>query len=309
MSTEIAVRPTDLSLDAGQTFFTDKQVAALKQLGIKDFTNGDLAVFFHQSVRTGLDPFAKQIYMLARWTKEGTKQTIQTGIDGYRLIARRAADRTHQALSYDDTLWCGHDGQWVDVWLSEAYPAAAKVTIYRGKARYSAVALWREFVQTTKDGSPNAMWSRMSANQLAKCAEAAVLRKAFPQDLSGIYTDDEMGDVEVVDAPPGPAQPPTTTRVSRARKAPEPAPIPEPDLEPEVQPELPDETDEPEELRHITPDQSKKMHTLFTKLKYDRDQGLAFITNLLGFVVESSKELTLHEASSVIDALEAALNG
>jgi phage recombination protein Bet len=193
MSTDIAVRGTsDLAIDPAQTMWTEKQKAALVQLGVKDASNADLAVFFHQATRTGLDPFAKQIYMLGRWSKDGIKQTIQTGIDGYRLIARRAADKAHEVLEYEDTLWCGPDGSWADVWLSDEPPAAAKVCVIRNGARFPAVAKWSEYVQTNKDGTPNAMWKRMGANQLAKCAEALALRKAFPQDLSGIYTEDEM---------------------------------------------------------------------------------------------------------------------
>lgn len=206
MSAEVSVRGTTvLSIAPDQMVFNDDQIAVLRTLGVKDATKGDLAVFFHQAVKTGLDPFAKQIYMIGRWTKEGTKQTIQTGIDGYRLVARRAANRSHEVLSYEDTAWCGKDGQWTDVWLSEDPPAAAKVTITRGGARFSAVALWKEYVQTNRDGTPTAMWSRMGANQLAKCAEALVLRKAFPQDLSGIYTEEEVSGQIIGSDPEAPA--------------------------------------------------------------------------------------------------------
>lgn len=203
MTTDIAVRgqTSDLAITDGQTFWTDKQIAGLRALGVENAGNGDLAVFFHQSVRTGLDPFAKQIYMIGRWSREGTKWTIQTGIDGYRLIARRAVDARRESLEYEDTLWCGEDGRWGDVWLSAQPPAAAKVTVLRDGRRFSAVALWREYVQTVKDKQtgemkPNSMWERMGSGQLAKCAEALALRKAFPQDLSGIYTDEEMGQAD-----------------------------------------------------------------------------------------------------------------
>jgi phage recombination protein Bet len=205
MSNELAVRgSTALTIADGQDGWTPQQLSTLQQLGVDGAGEGDLAVFFHQSVRTGLDPFARQIYMIARneraqvngeWTNV-VKWTIQTGIDGYRLVARRAADRAGQQLTYEDTLWCGPDGNWRDVWLAQAPPLAAKVVVYRGAERFSAVAHWPEYVQTKRDGEPTAMWAKMGRNQLAKCAEALALRKAFPQDLSGIYTDDEMGQAD-----------------------------------------------------------------------------------------------------------------
>lgn len=221
MSQEMTVHKsnTALTIAPEQTTFNDKQVSALRQLGVKDASPGDLAVFFHQSVRTGLDPFARQIYMIGRWSKEGTKYTIQTGIDGYRLIARRASSTSGETLSYDDNLWCGQDGVWRDVWLSPEPPAAAKVTVYRGQARFSAVALWNEYVQTTKNGEPNTMWGRMGAGQLAKCAEALALRKAFPQDLSGIYTDEEMAQADARTSIPAHHQRPVVTEVEEVHEA------------------------------------------------------------------------------------------
>lgn len=215
MTNDIAVQEhsTALTIREDQFEFSTQQVAALKQLGVDQATDGDLAVFFHQAKQTGLDPFAKQIYMIGRNAKLddgswGKKYTIQTGIDGYRLIARRAAKKERESLGYSDTLWCGEDGQWRDVWLARTHPAAAKVTVIRDGQTFAAVALWSEYVQTTRDGSPNSMWSKMGANQLAKCAEALALRKAYPQDLSGIYTSEEMGQTENVDQVSLPAQRP-----------------------------------------------------------------------------------------------------
>lgn len=197
MST-VATRPqgTALTIQEGQTEFSPGQIATLRQLGVEGATREDLAVFFHQAVRTGLDPFARQIYMIGRYTKGGMKQTIQTGIDGYRLIARRAADASRETFGYEDTLWCGEDGVWRDVWLSKSAPAAAKVTVLRNGERFSAVALFSEYAGTTKDGSYTQMWATKGAIMIAKCAEALALRKAFPQDLSGIYTAEEMAQAD-----------------------------------------------------------------------------------------------------------------
>lgn len=239
--TALATRSTTntaLSINDGQTEFSPGQVATLRQLGVDNATREDLAVFFHVVRRTGLDPFARQIYMVGRWSKQGTKFTIQTGIDGYRLIARRAVDRTRETLGYEDTLWCGEDGQWREVWLSKEPPAAAKAVVLRNGERYPAVALFAEYAQTTKDGGLTQMWREKGALMVAKCAEALALRKAFPQDLSGLYTAEEMAQADneqLLEAAPTPAAEPART-VTRQRKRPEPQPEPEaqPDLQPEV---------------------------------------------------------------------------
>ena len=203
MGNEIDIRGGNsaLAVRSEQTFWTPQQISVLQSLGLEQATESDLGLFFHQCTRTGLDPFAKQIYMIGRKAKENgqfvTKYTIQTGIDGYRLIARRAADRTGHRYGIEETLWCGEDGAWRDVWLGKQPPAAAKVTVSRNGETFTAVATYNEYVQLAKDYStgemgPNSMWKKMAANQLSKCAEAAALRKAFPQDLSGIYVDAEM---------------------------------------------------------------------------------------------------------------------
>lgn len=192
---------SELIISGQQSTFSAPQVAALAHMGVDQAPEGDLQVFFHVCQRTKLDPFARQIYMIGRperalvngeW-RPVTKYTIQTGIDGFRLIARRAAHDSHDSLEYEDTLWCGPDGAWRDVWLGDSADLrAAKATVVRGGRRFSHVALFAEYAQTKRDGSLTSMWATKGANQLAKCAEAGALRKAFPQDLGGMYVDDEM---------------------------------------------------------------------------------------------------------------------
>lgn len=188
---------SSLVLASDQAYWNENQLASLRQLGVEKATPADLGVYMHVCQRTGLDPFARQIYMIER---QG-KQTIQTGIDGYRLVARRAVDASRERLAIDSALWCGRDGKWTDVWLEEGPPAAAKVVVHRGESEFTAVALWREYVQTFyKDGQEQVtkMWRSRPAGQLAKCAEALALRKAFPQDLSGVYVDAELDRADVV---------------------------------------------------------------------------------------------------------------
>ena len=188
---------SELTITKDQEVFTDSQVAALQQLGVRNASQGDLEVFFHVAQRSGLDPFAKQIYMIER---QG-KQTIQTGIDGFRLIANRSARAAGEVFGEPETLWCGPDGVWHDVWLNPNNPpAAAKVVVQKNGGTFSAVALFNEYAGRKRDGTVNSMWSSKPSIMLAKCAEALALRKAFPQDLSGIYSTEEMQSAEVVDA-------------------------------------------------------------------------------------------------------------
>ena len=145
-----------------------------------------MEVFFHQAKRSGLDPFRREIYMI---TRKG-KPTIQTGIDGFYKIADRATRSAGGTWGIPETLWCGPDGQWRDVWLERTPPAAAKVTVERNGSRFTTVATSAEY----NAGSP--MWQKMPARMIAKCAEALAIRRAFPDDLSGLYTSEEMAQAD-----------------------------------------------------------------------------------------------------------------
>lgn len=196
---------SELTITQDQTDWTAQQVAALKTLGVSnDVTQADLAIFLTQSKRTGLDPFSRQIYMIGRKQKTAngyeTKQTIQVGIDGLRAIAHRVAQQCHEVFSMSDTLWADKNGVWHDVWLALEPPAAAKVSVKRGGGVFSAVAIFKEYAPVY-NGKLSGMWSSKPALMIAKCAEALALRKAFPSDMSGIYTDDEMEKAEDVSAP------------------------------------------------------------------------------------------------------------
>jgi phage recombination protein Bet len=139
----------------------------------------ELRLFAYACQRTGLDPFSKQIYAI----KRAGKMTIQAGIDGLRSIAERTGQ-----LDGSETHWCGEDGQWSDVWLGSKPPAAAKTVIHRKGASHPFVGVARFADYNAGQG----LWSKMPAAMIAKCSEALALRKAFPADLSGVYSTDEM---------------------------------------------------------------------------------------------------------------------
>ena len=172
-----------------------EQIELLKRTVAKGTTDDQFALFMTIAQRRKLDPFAKQIWCVLR---KG-EMSVQTAIDGFRLIAQRTGEYDGQGKP----LWCGEDGVWKDVWLSDTPPAAAQVLVYRKGVSHPSpgIAHLKSYAAYDDKARLQSKWAQMPEHMLAKCAEALALRKGFPEELSGLYTDDEMGHADVIDVP------------------------------------------------------------------------------------------------------------
>ncbi len=171
----------------------------------------------------GLDPMQKPVHIVPMWdSKAGSmRDVVMPGVGLYRTQAARSgecAGVSEPDFGPDTTETLG--GQ------SITFPAWCRVTVKRrlptGEVvEFTAKEFWKEnyAVKGGKEKSiaPNAMWTKRPYGQIAKCAEAQALRKAFPEVGSQPTADEmegkalDMGPAEVVqpaDAPMPAAYPP-----------------------------------------------------------------------------------------------------
>ena len=225
-----------------------EKIELLKKTICVGSTNEELQLFIYACNRSQLDPFMKQIYAVKRKSKDKNgnwieTMTIQTSIDGYRLIAERTGryipgrdytfnyqeNKLISATAYVKKL--ANDGSWHEI---------------------SHSVFWAEYAPTNKEGQLIGMWKNMPHVMLGKCAEAACLRRAFPADLSGLYTKEEMEQSEVA--------------VIDEREAPK-ASAPEKEA-----PKVPEEcisASDAEMLIYMTKDDKEYLKKLLTFLKID----------------------------------------
>jgi len=217
---------------------TANQLSVITNAIAKGATVDELRYFMAVAKKAGLDPLTKQIHFVKRKSRnmDGSYTeiaSIQTGIDGYRAIA----ERTNTLAGIDDATYDSEEN---------AHPNKATVTVYRmvagNRVAFTASARWSEYCQTrTYQGQtkPMGLWEKMPYLMLAKCAEALALRKAFPNDLSGIYTNEEMQQADN-QMPIAPATTPT-----KPTEAPqELETTPQDDVEPEYVPVSPEQARE-----------------------------------------------------------------
>jgi len=187
VATAAAPPARDLALDAERLALLSRTIGA-------DLRPDELQLFLAVAARTGLDPFARQIYAIK--DRQG-RFFVHIGIEGRRAIAQR----TGLVDGMLGPFWCGPDGQWRDVWLDREPPLAARVGVLKRGCRepFWGTAHLRSF----RGGNPN--WTDRAEHMLAKVAEDHALRRAFPYEMggAGAYHPEHDPDQEPDDPGPG----------------------------------------------------------------------------------------------------------
>jgi len=161
---------------------TSEQMDLVTRTIAKGATKEELQLFLYDCSRHNVHPLDKLLYFTKR-TDRKTNQSIYTPITSIDLLRSRAEDTGNYAGNDDPTIQYDNAGNII----------SATSTVWKivGNERYpfTATARWSSYYPGDSVGF---MWKKMPELMLGKCAEALALRKAFPRQLAGLFTSEEM---------------------------------------------------------------------------------------------------------------------
>lgn len=193
--------------------YTPEQLSLVKRTVAADCTNDEFSLFIEVCRRVGLDPFRRHIYAVVynKDKPDKRKMSIITGIDGFRAVAARnrdyRPDEIEPTITYGDGL---KDPVTNPLGIEKATVKAFKLSPDGQWHPVIGVAYWDEFAPIADEWGKDefgkwgktgkqylgGQWPRMARVMIAKCAEAQALRKGWPEDLSGVYVQEEMARAE-----------------------------------------------------------------------------------------------------------------
>lgn len=172
-------------------FEDQKVIKTLQATVAKGATAEEFAMFTHFCQSTGLNPFKNEIWFI----KANNRVQMMTGINGYFTVANQHPD---------------YDGMQVETSYTEkGVPIESVCKVYRKDRRFPSIgrARWAE------DHKPYGVWKEKPTLMLEKVSKSRALREAFPQELNGLYTKEEMdeeysrpAEVQVVQEKPKPTK-------------------------------------------------------------------------------------------------------
>lgn len=156
--------------------FTPEQTRLITDTVAKGATPDELRLFLYRCQNMGLDPLKpNQIHFVKYGNGPGT---IVVGIDGFRAKAARTGKMAgiKREVLRDESGRC----------------VGARCTVFRTDWPHPAI----EEVPLSEYNTGRGPWQKMPETMIKKVAEAAALRMAFPEDLGGVYTQEEMDQAE-----------------------------------------------------------------------------------------------------------------
>lgn len=172
--TALATRPPEVLISAEQVSLIQRTIA-------KDATPEELELFFYDCKRRGVHPLDKLIH----FTKRGGKYTPITSID----FMRTRAHDSGECAGISDPSFDGDPGK-----TGFSARVIVRRLVQAQMCEFPATARWIEYCPPA---GQDHMWRKMPHTMLGKCAEALALRKAFPQQLQGLYAREEMDQADV----------------------------------------------------------------------------------------------------------------
>lgn len=167
-----------------ENYFTPEQVAIAKATFLSPFTPDEQSGFLALCERVQLDPFANEIYPVAR----KDRLVPVTGIGGFRKIAHRSGEHdATEAVLFAASAEAVKANQWFEVWTEQGNPFAAKCAVWKRGSLHPTVAVVRWDCYNQGKG----LWLTKPDMMMAKVAEAVALRKAF-SGLNNLYVVEEI---------------------------------------------------------------------------------------------------------------------
>lgn len=165
----------------------NQRLAVLRQTVAKGSTDSEFAMFLEFCKATKLNPFKREIWFIKGrdYTNkmgnkiEGAVQLI-TGFNGYLAIAN-----SHPQFNGIESDIVKNDDGSIDY---------ATATVHRKDRKYPSVAkvFFKEFYKPGFNGKEST-WDKMPSVMIIKVAKSHALREAFPQELGGLHTQEEVG--------------------------------------------------------------------------------------------------------------------
>jgi phage recombination protein Bet len=186
--------------------WNQKTLETLKSTVAQGATNEEFHMFVEMCKGTGLNPFKRELWFI----KANGRVQMMTGINGFYTIANNVPEYDGIEIGL-----VGPDG----AYLPQTYPkqdfigAWAKVYRKDRKIASEGVAMLGEYDKNYGN------WKTMRRVMIAKCAESIALRKAFPQQLNGLYTSEEMPVEYGVTEPVVQSRPEVTVEQVRAQQS------------------------------------------------------------------------------------------